>query len=115
MPDTTVRDDAAVESERAPAGAPPSGSRTLFSSHYAGVGPSARQASLERILSSVGVHLVGLLAVVALIKYTPAGNFVSQPMDAIPFKDIVFLPAPGPGGGGGGGAWRTATWCRVMA
>ena len=31
---------------------------------------------------------------------------LSQPMDSIPFHDIVWLNQPGPGGGGGGGGNR---------
>ena len=78
----------------------------LFSSHYSGIGPSTRQASVERFLGAVGFHLLGLVAVVLILKYTPAGRMISEPMESIPFHEIVWLNKPGPGGGGGGGGNR---------
>jgi periplasmic protein TonB len=78
----------------------------LFSSHYAGIGPSTRQASVERFLGAAGFHLVGLLLIFLVLRYTPAGSMISSPMESIPFHEIVWLDKPGPGGGGGGGGNR---------
>lgn len=89
-----------------PSAAPGAEPRFLFSSHYSGLGPSTAQASLERFLASAAVHLLGLLAVVGLIRFTPAGRMISSPMESIPFHEIVWLNKPGPGGGGGGGGNR---------
>jgi TonB family protein len=78
----------------------------LFSSHYAGIGPSTRQASFERFLGAAGFHLIGLILIFVVLKYTPAGSMISSPMESIPFHEIVWLDKPGPGGGGGGGGNR---------
>jgi protein TonB len=80
----------------------------LFSSHYAGIGPNSRQASIERFLGAAGFHLIGLVLIFVVLKYTPAGSMVSSPMESIPFHEIVWLDKPGPGGGGGGGGNRMA-------
>lgn len=81
----------------------------LFSYQYARTGPEARQAFWERTGFSLVVHTVALLAVIAIVKYVPAGIMTSSPMDTIPFHDIVWLNTPGPGGGGGGGGNRMET------
>jgi TonB family protein len=100
-------DDGTVRADQAPAETTPAAvPQFLFSSHYAGIGPSTRQASVERFLAAVGFHLLGLVAIWAFLKYTPAGSMISSPMESIPFHEIVWLDKPGPGGGGGGGGNR---------
>ena len=109
MADTIVSDIPTAPAAKAPPiQAPPKVTRDgtpqfLCSSHYGGIGPSTRQASLERFLSAVGFHLLGILAIWAVLKYTPVGSMISAPMESIPFHQIVWLDKPGPGGGGGGG------------
>jgi protein TonB len=49
------------------------------------------------------------LLLVAFIRYAPKGSMLSDPMESIPFHDIVWLNQPGPGGGGGGGGNRMPT------
>lgn len=107
MPDTMVRDNAAARAAQAPPEVTPRGTpQFLFSSHYSGIGPSTKQASLERILGAAGIHLLCIAAIWGVLRYTPAGSMISSPMDSIPFHDIVWLKAIGPGGGGGGGGNR---------
>jgi TonB family protein len=107
MPDTIVRDTSDARAAQAPADVSPHGTpQFLFSSHYGGIGPSTKQASFERMLGAVGIHLLGIVAIWAFLKYTPAGSMLSAPMDSIPFHDVIWLKAPGPGGGGGGGGNR---------
>ncbi len=93
---------ASVPEHRDPLGTP----QFLFSSYHSSVGPSARQASVERLAGAVGVHVLALLVLVGILRYTPVGSMVSAPMQAIPFHEIVWLNKPGPGGGGGGGGNR---------
>ncbi len=107
MSDTNVSVESGAGARKGPpevtrAGGPPS----LFSSTYSGLGPTSKQASFERFLGAVGFHLLGILAIVAVLKYTPAGSMISEPMESIPFHQIVWLDKPGPGGGGGGGGNR---------
>lgn len=107
MSDTNVRGSAGLRVKQAPAEVKPAGaSLSLFSNQYAGLGPSTKQASFERLLAAVGFHLLGLLAIFAVLRYTPAGSMISAPMESIPFHQIVWLDKPGPGGGGGGGGNR---------
>jgi periplasmic protein TonB len=107
MPDTIVRDTFDARAAQAPAEAAPHGTpQFLFSSHYSGIGPTSKQASFERLLGAIFFHLLGIVAIWAVLKYTPAGSMLSAPMDSIPFHDVVWLKAPGPGGGGGGGGNR---------
>ena len=107
MSDTIARNIAGPPPIQAPPKATRGGTpQFLFSSHYSGIGPTSKQASLERVLGAIFFHLVGIVAIWAVLKYTPAGSMLSKPMDQIPFKDIVWLNKPGPGGGGGGGGNR---------
>jgi TonB family protein len=107
MREENRREAAGARADQAPSAPVRDGTpQFLFSSHYSGIGPSSRQVSLERFLGALGFHLLGLLAIVAVVKYTPAGNFISAPMESIPFHQITWLDKPGPGGGGGGGGNR---------
>jgi protein TonB len=78
----------------------------LFSDHYAVTGPNAVQAFWERMGFSVVAHAIAVAVVVAFVAFAPKGFMTSQPMESIPFHDIIFLNQPGPGGGGGGGGNR---------
>jgi len=78
----------------------------LFSGTYNITGPDARQAFAQRTGFSVVVHVIVVAAVVLFVRYAPVGSMLSDPMEQIPFHDIVFLNQPGPGGGGGGGGNR---------
>jgi len=78
----------------------------LFSEHYPATGPNAVQAFWERMGFSVIAHAVAIAVVVAFVALAPKGFMTSQPMESIPFHDIIFLNQPGPGGGGGGGGNR---------
>jgi TonB family protein len=55
---------------------------------------------------SVVAHAIVGAIVVAFVLLAPKGFMTSQPMESIPFHDIIFLNQPGPGGGGGGGGNR---------
>ena len=79
---------------------------SLFSDHYPVTGPNALQAFWERMGFSVISHAVGIGVVLAFVAFAPKGFMTSQPMESIPFHDIIFLNQPGPGGGGGGGGNR---------
>lgn len=85
--------------------APPARPDTLvlFSSQYGATGPQGIRAFWERTGFSAVVHVVIVAALVAFIRYAPAGSMLSSPMKTIPIHDIVWLNQPGPGGGGGGG------------
>ncbi len=90
-------------------GSKPAGSEAalrLFSDHYPVTGPNAVQAFWERMGFSVLAHAVAGAIAVAFIALAPKGFMTSQPMESIPFHDIIFLNQPGPGGGGGGGGNR---------
>ena len=78
----------------------------LFSDHYPVTGPNAVQAFWERMGFSVIAHAVVGAIALAFIALAPKGFMTSQPMESIPFHDIIFLNQPGPGGGGGGGGNR---------
>jgi TonB family protein len=107
MSDTIVRDNPVARAAQAPAEAAPHGTpQFLFSNHYGGIGPTTKQASFERFLGAAGVHLLCIVAIWSVLKYTPAGSMISSPMESIPFHQIVWLDKPGPGGGGGGGGNR---------
>lgn len=79
---------------------------SLFSGRYAVTGPSSSQAVLERMGFSLVAHVVVVAVVVAFVLFAPKGFMTSQPMESIPFHNIIFLNQPGPGGGGGGGGNR---------
>jgi TonB family protein len=78
----------------------------LFSERYPVTGPNPIQASFERMGFSVVSHAVVIGVVLAFVAFAPKGFMTSQPMESIPFHDIIFLNQPGPGGGGGGGGNR---------
>ncbi len=78
----------------------------LFLNQYSGTGPTSAQAFWERTGFSVVIHVIGVLLVLAFVKYAPAGSMTSLPMESIPIHDIIWLDKPGPGGGGGGGGNR---------
>ena len=62
---------------------------------------SIKEAGFDRVVGTSGSILsVGIIVVLA-----PKGFMTSQPMESIPFHDIIFHQ-PGPGGGGGGGGNR---------
>ncbi len=108
MPDT------AIAKQHAPAGQKPAPDSVevrpyelaLFSATYSVTGPDARQALAQRTGFSVLVHVVVVVLLVLFVKYAPKGSMLSDPMESIPFHDIVWLNQPGPGGGGGGGGNR---------
>src|SRR5512135_3126337 len=54
---------------------------------------------------SIAWHGLIVLGLFLVMRYAP-NAMVSQPMESIPFHDIVWLDRPGPGGGGGGGGNR---------
>lgn len=98
------RNDGSAQGTQAPVATTPRGEpQFLFSSHYAGIGPTTRQASVERFLAAALFHLIGLGLLFLVLRYTPVGSMISSPMESIPFHEIVWLDKPGPGGGGGGG------------
>ena len=96
-PAPVVRGSNSTGSEAAP---------RLFSDHYPVTGPNAVQAFWERMGFSVVSHAVVIAVVLAFVTFAPKGFMTSQPMESIPFHDIIFLNQPGPGGGGGGGGNR---------
>jgi periplasmic protein TonB len=112
MADTAIaKHDRQVPAGQPPASGPepghtPARELTLFSGTYNVTGPDAKQAAVERMAFSVIVHAAAVLGFVLFMKYAPVGSMLSQPMDSIPFHDIVWLNQPGPGGGGGGGGNR---------
>jgi periplasmic protein TonB len=113
MPDTAIaKDDRGVPVGQVPSARPGQLSHavapelTLFSGTYNITGPNAAEAFWERTGFSIAVHVVVFLLVAAFIRYAPTGSMLSDPMESIPFHDIVWLNQPGPGGGGGGGGNR---------
>jgi len=84
----------------------PEAAPRLFSDHYPVTGPNAVQAFWERMGFSVVSHAIVVAVAVAFVTFAPKGFMTSQPMESIPFHDIIFLNQPGPGGGGGGGGNR---------
>ncbi len=55
------------------------------------------------VAASLAYHIVAVIAILLLIKYSPKPTAVAALLPQQPNANIVWLPQEGPGGGGGGG------------
>jgi periplasmic protein TonB len=92
-------------------GARPNASLGHLSVHFEGDHPVEVPFLFEQqekrmgpaFIVSVGYHIVMVLAVLVLIKYSPEGATAAAILPEQANSHIIWLTEPGPGGGGGGG------------